>query len=439
MQESLFKPDRKKMPLSERMRPRTLDEFVGQEHVLGKGKLLRRLIESDKLSSMVLWGPPGTGKTTLAMVIAETTKADFVKFSAVISGIKEVKQVLDTASERFKMGKRTVVFVDGIHHFNKSQQDAFLPYVEQGAVILICATTENPSFEIISPLLSRSTVVPLKALSVEDLITILHRALSDAERGLGAENVVVTEEQLRKIAVYANGDARTALNTLELAVMGAEPDKQGRKVLTDELINEALMHKALLYDKTGEEHYNIISALHKSMRNSDPDAAIYWLARMLEAGEDPLYVARRLIRFASEDVGMADPIALLVAVAAYEASHYIGMPECSVNLAEAVVYLSLAPKSNSLYVGYEKAKADAMETIAEPVPFHLRNAPTQLMRELGYGKGYKYAHDFEEKVADMECLPENLRGRVYYLPTDQGREKQFAERLKEIREKKGRK
>jgi putative ATPase len=431
-QDSLFKPSSKWIPLAERMRPRTLDEIVGQDKAFGKGSLLRKLIEEDKLTSLVLWGPPGVGKTSIAMVIANTTKARFLRFSAVTSGIKEIKEVLEDAEVQFNMGRRTVIFVDEIHHFNKTQQDAFLPYVEKGAVVLICATTENPSFEIISPLLSRSKVVILEPLEVEDIKTILSRALADKERGLGNERVVITDEQLMRIAVYSDGDARIALNTLEMAVFGTDPNSEGIRVISDEVISEALQKKTLLYDKAGEEHYNLISALHKSMRNSDPDAALYWLARMLEAGEDPLYVARRIVRFASEDVGMADPNALMQAVAAFDAANYIGMPECTANLAQAVVYLSLAPKSNSLYVGYEKAKQDAMETMAEPVPLHLRNAPTRLMKEVGYGKDYKYSHDYEEHVADMKCLPPNLLGKRYYLPSDQGLESKYRQRLEHI-------
>jgi putative ATPase len=431
-QSSLFKPDSRWIPLAERMRPRTLDDIVGQEKVLGKGTLLRKLIEEDKLSSLVLWGPPGVGKTSIAMVIANTTKARFLRFSAVTSGIKEIKEVLEEAEAQFSMGRRTVVFVDEIHHFNKSQQDAFLPYVERGAVVLICATTENPSFEIIGPLLSRSKVVVLEPLSEENIVEILKRALVDKERGLGNEKVIITDDQLRRIAAYSDGDARAALNSLEMAVLATDPNKDGQRVITDDIIDEALQKKTLLYDKSGEEHYNLISALHKSMRNSDPDAALYWLARMLEAGEDPLYIARRVIRFASEDVGMADPQALIQAVAAFNAANYIGMPECSVNLAQAVVYVSLAPKSNSLYVGYEKARQDANETLAEPVPLHLRNAPTNLMKEVGYGNGYKYSHDYDEHIADMECLPENLIGKRYYLPSDQGFEVKYGERLDAI-------
>ncbi|TYP56190.1 replication-associated recombination protein A [Thermosediminibacter litoriperuensis] len=434
-QSSLFDGEiRKSAPLADRMRPRNLDEFVGQDHLLGRGKILRKLIESDQITSMILWGPPGVGKTTLAMIIAEMTRARFVTFSAVLSGIKEVKEVMKEAQERRRYGQRTLVFIDEIHRFNKSQQDAFLPYVEKGDIILIGATTENPSFELNSALLSRSKVFVMNSLSPDDLMVLLKRALRDEERGLGRFKVQAEDEQLHKIAVFADGDARIALNTLEIAVLSSVPDESGQIRITDEVLREAFQRKTLLYDKGGEEHYNLISAFHKSLRNSDSDAAMYWLARMLEAGEDPLYVARRMIRFASEDVGLADPGALEQAVAAYQAAHFIGMPECSVNLAQAAVYLALAPKSNSLYTGYARAKKDALETLAQGVPFHLRNAPTRLMEELGYGRGYKYAHDFEDKIADMECLPDNLKGRQYYIPTNQGLEKSFKER-KEFLEK----
>jgi len=441
-QTSLFDGEIKKSaPLADRMRPRSLDEFVGQEHLLGKGRVLRRMIESDQLTSMILWGPPGVGKTTLAMLIANETGARFVNFSAVLSGIAEIKEIMKEASERRRYGQRTLLFIDEIHRFNKSQQDAFLPYVERGDIILIGATTENPSFELNSALLSRTKVFVLEPLTPDDLLVLLRRALRDEERGLGKLNVQVEDELLYKIANFANGDARVALNTLEIAALSAVPDEEGRIRITDELLQEAFQRKTLLYDKKGEEHYNLISAFHKSLRNSDSDAALYWLARMLEAGEDPLYVARRMIRFASEDVGLADPRALEQAVAAYQAAHFIGMPECSVNLAQAAVYLALAPKSNALYVGYGRAKKDALETMAQGVPLHLRNAPTKLMEELGYGRGYKYAHDFEDKIADMECLPPNLKGRQYYIPTDQGMEKDFKRRkqyLEELKEKKRR-
>jgi putative ATPase len=424
-------------PLADRVRPRNFDEFVGQKHILGKGKLLRQLIESDNITSMILWGPPGVGKTTIAMIIARMTNAEFINFSAVTSGIKEIKEVMLKAAESKQRGNRTVLFIDEIHRFNKAQQDAFLPYVEKGSIILIGATTENPSFQVNSALISRSRVFVLNALEVQDLVELLNNSIKD-ERGLGNIKISITDELLEMISVYANGDARMALNTLEMAVMGASA-KDGIKQVDIEIIEECIQKKTLLYDKKGEEHYNLISALHKSMRNSDPDAAIYWLARMLEAGEDPLYVGRRLIRFASEDVGMADPRALQIVVAAYDAVHYIGMPEGSVNLTQAVAYLSLAPKSNSLYMAYEKAKLDAVKTLAEGVPMQLRNAPTKLMDQLGYGKGYKYAHDYEDKLTDMECLPENLKGRQYYVPTSQGMEKNISEKLNYIKSLKDKK
>lgn len=431
LQSSLFDGDGVSVPLADRVRPRNLDEFVGQQHILGKGKLLRQLIESDNITSMILWGPPGVGKTTIAAIIANITDADFVKFSAVTSGIKEIKEIMKDAEQKKYRGERTVIFIDEIHRFNKAQQDAFLPHVEQGDIILIGATTENPSFEVNSALLSRSKVFVLKPLGVEDIMTILKNAISD-ERGLKSANVSISDELLEMIAVYANGDGRVALNTLEMSA-AASVVRDGKRTVTREMVDECIQKKSLLYDKNGEEHYNLISALHKSMRNSDPDAAVYWLARMLESGEDPLYVARRVIRFASEDVGLADPRALQIAVAVYDAVRDIGMPEASVNLTEAVIYMSLAPKSNALYTAYERAKSDASKTMAEGVPLHLRNAPTKLMKEIGYGRGYKYAHDFEEKVADMECLPENLRGRRYYVPTEQGIESKFKERLEYIK------
>ena len=390
-------------PLASRMRPRDLDEFAGQQHLLGEGKVLRRLIESDRVNSMIFWGPPGVGKTTLAQIIARRTKAEFVNFSAVTSGVKEIKAVMQDAEARLRLGQRTILFVDEIHRFNKAQQDAFLPFVEKGSIVLIGATTENPSFEINAALLSRCKVFVLKALTPEDLTGLLRRALTDP-RGFGDKTIEMEPEALELIANFANGDARTALNTLEMAVLNAE--EQGGKLVVDrQLLEQCTSKKSLLYDKKGEEHYNLISALHKSMRNSDPDAAVYWLARMLEAGEDPLYVARRLIRFASEDIGLADSRALEIAVAAYQACHFNGMPECSVNLAHAVIYLSLAPRSNAAYRAYEAAKADAEKMLDEPVPLAIRNAPTRLMKELDYGKGYVYAHDTEEKVADLECLP----------------------------------
>lgn len=419
-------------PLAARLRPRNLSEVCGQKHLIGEGKVLRRLIENDSVSSMIFWGPPGVGKTTLARVIASSTKATFIDFSAVTSGIKEIKQVMQRAEENRRAGERTIVFVDEIHRFNKAQQDAFLPFVERGSIVLIGATTENPSFEINNALLSRCKVFVLKGLEEKDLTELLHRALKD-ERGFGTQKIKIEDEQLRKIAIFADGDARKALSMLEMVVLNGESDGDVITV-NEETLLQCTGGKALMYDRDGEEHYNIISALHKSMRNSDPDAAVYWLARMLEGGEDPLYVARRLVRFASEDVGLADPRALELAVAAYQACHFIGMPECSVHLTEAVVYLSLASKSNALYIAYEKAKKDALETVAEPVPLVIRNAPTKLMKELDYGKGYQYAHNLESKMANMECLPDNLAGREYYFPTEEGMESRYAERLKNIKE-----
>jgi putative ATPase len=422
-------------PLADRMRPRTLEEFVGQQNLLAPGKPLREQIERGEVSSLIFWGPPGVGKTTLAQLIAKRVQGYFVPFSAVLSGIKEVKAVMEEAAMARRSGGRTVLFVDEIHRFNKAQQDAFLPRVERGDVILIGATTENPSFEVISALLSRSRVYHLLPLETEDILTLLRRALTDKERGLGKLPIEVTEEVLRRIAVFANGDARVAYNTLESVVQGT-PAVSGKIVISPERLAEALQRKTLLYDKAGEEHFNLISALHKSLRNSDPDAALHWLARMLEGGEDPLYIARRLVRFASEDVGLAEPQALPLAVAAMQAMHFIGMPEGALALAEAAIYLALAPKSNSLYVGYEAARQDLERTVAEPVPLHLRNAPTPLMKAEGYGAGYEYAHDLEEKVSAMECLPPSLQGRKYYQPTNQGLEEKFRRRLEEIRESK---
>ena len=418
-------------PLAARLRPRDLSEFVGQKHLLGEGKILRRLIEGDNIGSMIFWGPPGVGKTTLARIIAHKTKARFVDFSAVTSGIKEIKQVMEDAEKGRRFGEKTILFVDEIHRFNKAQQDAFLPYVEKGSIILIGATTENPSFEVNGALLSRCKVFVLQALSEEDILQLLQRAVIDP-RGFGNMNVKADEECLKTIAVFANGDARSALSTLEMAVLNGDEDENGITV-TLETVESCTSRKSLLYDKTGEEHYNLISALHKSMRNSDPDAAVYWLARMLEAGEDPLYVARRVIRFASEDVGLADPRALDIAVAAYQACHFIGMPECSVHLTQAVVYMSVAPKSNALYMAYESAKKDALTTLAEPVPLVIRNAPTKLMKQLDYGKGYQYAHDTKEKLTDMQCMPDNLAGRTYYRPTEEGSESRIKARLEEIK------
>lgn len=419
-------------PLAARLRPKTLEEYVGQTHLLGKGKVLRRLIESDQISSMIFWGPPGVGKTTLARIIANTTKAAFIDFSAVTSGIKEIRSVMQKAEENRRYGEKTIVFVDEIHRFNKAQQDAFLPFVEKGSIILIGATTENPSFEVNSALLSRCKVFVLQELKTDELVQLLTRALTD-EKGFGTQKINIEEELLEMIAVFANGDARTALSTLEMAVLNGDMDAGGATTVTRETLEQCTSKKSLLYDKTGEEHYNLISALHKSMRNSDPDAAVYWLARMLEAGEDPLYIARRVTRFASEDIGLADPKALEIAVAAYHACHFIGMPECSVHLTQAVVYMSVAPKSNALYMAYEHAKRDASKMLAEPVPLVIRNAPTKLMQELNYGKGYQYAHNTEEKLTNMQCLPDSLLGTEYYKPTTQGLEARVKVRLDEIK------
>ena len=420
-------------PLAARLRPRTLDEFYGQKHLLGEGKVLRRLIESDTVGSMIFWGPPGVGKTTLARIIANRTKANFIDFSAVTSGIKEIKQVMEQAERGRRFGEKTILFVDEIHRFNKAQQDAFLPFVEKGSIILIGATTENPSFEVNGALLSRCKVFVLQALKTEELTELLSRAITDG-RGFGKQKVEISRELLETIANFANGDARSALSTLEMAVLNGEINADGTTVVTKETIEQCTSKKSLLYDKTGEEHYNLISALHKSMRNSDPDAAVYWLARMLEAGEDPLYIARRVTRFASEDIGLADPRALEIAVAAYQACHFIGMPECTVHLTEAVVYMSMAPKSNALYVAYGMAKKDALTMLAEPVPLIIRNAPTKLMKELDYGKGYQYAHDTEEKLTSMQCLPDSLAGKEYYFPTSEGVESRIKARLEEIKE-----
>ena len=429
-QQSLFER-RIPQPLAARLRPQSLDEFVGQTHLLGEGKVLRRLIESDRISSMIFWGPPGVGKTTLARIIANRTKASFIDFSAVTSGIKEIRTVMQQADDNRRFGETTIVFVDEIHRFNKAQQDAFLPFVEKGSIILIGATTENPSFEINGALLSRCKVFVLQALTAEDLTELLSRALKDP-RGFGGQNVVMEPEMLSMIANFANGDARTALSTLEMTVLNG--DLQGNSVVVSEkTLEQCLSKKSLLYDKKGEEHYTLISALHKSMRNSDPDAAVYWLARMLEAGEDPLYVARRIVRFASEDVGLADPRALEQAVAAYQACHFIGMPECSVHLTQAVVYLSISPKSNALDVAYMRAKEDALTQLAEPVPLVIRNAPTRLMKDLDYGKGYQYAHDAADKLTNMQCLPDSLLGREYYRPTEQGLETRYKARLEQIK------
>ena len=434
-------------PLAERMRPRTLDEFIGQEKLLGTSKPLRVQIESDNLSSMLLWGPPGCGKTTLARLIARLTRSEFVSFSAVLSGIKEIKEVMADAERRSRSGQRTIVFVDEVHRFNKAQQDAFLPHVEAGHILFIGATTENPSFEVISPLLSRTKVYVLEALTAPQIVELLRRALEDKERGLGNENVEACEEVLFRMAAFANGDARAAYNTLELCVRstkkeppesssntegGASTVSSGVKKITAELLEEVLQRKLLRYDKAGEEHYNLISALHKSVRNSDPDAALYWLARMIESGEDPLYLARRMVRMASEDIGLAEPGALAVTLAAKDAFDFLGAPEGHLALAQAAVYLSLAPKSNALYRAYGDVLEDVKKTEAQPVPLHLRNAVTGLMKNIGYGEGYKYAHNFQEKVTEMQCLPDNLVGRTYYQPTDQGFETRLRARMDEI-------
>jgi putative ATPase len=428
-------PGDRTRPLADRMRPRTLDEFVGQEHLVGPGKPLRTQIERDDIGSLIFWGPPGTGKTTLAQIIARLTEAEFVEFSAVLTGIKEIKQVMADAERARQYGTRTIVFIDEIHRFNKAQQDAFLPHVEKGNIRLIGATTENPSFEIISALLSRSRVYVLKPLTEDQIVELLKRALSDEERGLGAMKLQASDDVLKKIAAYSSGDARSAYNVLEVAAslaLGHDHKETGAEI-SDDLVQDALQKRVLRYDKAGEEHYNLISALHKSVRNSDPDAALYWLGRMLEAGEDPLYIARRVVRMAVEDIGLADPNALSQCMAARDAVDFLGMPEGNLALAQAVVYLSVAPKSNALYTAYGAILGDVERTAAEPVPLHLRNAPTGLMKGLGYGQGYQYAHDLEDKVADMQCLPDNLAGRVYYQPTSEGLEKRIGERLEEIK------
>lgn len=430
-QQTLFSQPLLTQPLASRMRPRTLEEFCGQEHLLGPDRVLRRMIDADAVPSMIFWGPPGVGKTTLARIIARRTKAEFIDFSAVTSGVKEIKAVMKQAEDARAFGDKTILFVDEIHRFNKAQQDAFLPFVEKGSITLIGATTENPSFEINSALLSRCKVFVLNALTPEEVTGLLRRALTD-ERGFGGQQVQVDDDTLGMIARFANGDGRTALNTLEMAVLNGR--REGDKTVVERsLVEQCVSKKSLLYDKNGEEHYNLISALHKSMRNSDPDAAVYWLARMLEAGEDPLYVARRLIRFASEDIGLADTRALTLTVDAYNACHFIGMPECSLALTQAVIYLSLAPRSNAVYKAYEHAKADALKMLDEPVPLIIRNAPTRLMKELSYGEGYVYAHDTAEKVAAFDCLPENLRGTRYYEPTEAGSEARAKQRLEAVR------
>ncbi len=436
-QNSLFDNRNETTPLADRMRPETLDQFVGQKHLVGDGMLLKRMIERDQVQSMIFWGPPGVGKTTLARIIANTTKARFINFSAVTSGIKEIKDVMAKAEENRSMGTKTIVFVDEIHRFNKAQQDAFLPYVERGSIILIGATTENPSFEINSALLSRCKVFVLKMLTTEDLVEILKNAIRDP-RGLGDWQIEISDDLLELIANYANGEDRTALNKIEISVLNGEGNGRQSKV-TRETIEQCIQQKSILYDKKGEEHYNLISALHKSMRNSDADAAVYWLARMLEAGEDPLYIARRVVRFASEDIGMADSRALGIAIDAYQACQFLGMPECSVHLTHAVVFCSLAPKSNSLYTAYSAAAADARNMLDEPVPLQIRNAPTRLMDELGYGKDYQYAHDYAGHITAMQCLPESLQGKHYYNPSEQGVEKRVKEHKEAIEEWKRRK
>jgi putative ATPase len=444
-------------PLADRMRPRTLDEYVGQEHLIGPGKPLRTQVDRDDTGSLIFWGPPGTGKTTLAKIIANLTKAEFIEFSAVLAGIKEIKQVMADAERARQYGTRTIVFIDEIHRFNKAQQDAFLPHVEKGNIRLIGATTENPSFEINSALLSRCRVYVLKPLTEEQIVMLLRRALADHDHGLGEKNLIASDDEnliasddvLKKIASYTSGDARSAYNVLEVAAglakspllakdarngaPTAEENQRREREITDEIVRDALQKRILLYDKSGEEHYNLISALHKSVRNSDPDAALYWLGRMLEAGEDPLYVARRVVRMAVEDIGLADPNALALCMAARDAVDFIGMPEGNLALAQAVVYLSAAPKSNALYTAYGDVLKDVEQTAADSVPLHLRNAPTSLMKGLGYGQGYQYAHDLDDKVADMQCLPDNLRDRVYYRPTNEGIEKRIRERLEEIK------
>jgi putative ATPase len=436
-------------PLADRMRPRDLDEFVGQEHILGPGKALRVQIDHDDIGSILFWGPPGVGKTTLAKIIARRTKAEFVEYSAVMAGIKEIKQVMVEAERAKQYGTRTIVFIDEIHRFNRAQQDAFLPHVERGNIRLIGATTENPSFEVNSALLSRSRVYTLNPLTEEEIVALLERALADEERGLGAMKLTAKPEALARIAAYSSGDARSAYNVLEIAATlaveaatgaagtgNAALPAAGGGTIEKPQVEDALQRRVLRYDKAGEEHYNLISALHKSVRNSDVDATLYWLVRMLESGEDPMYLARRIVRMAVEDVSLADPHALEICMAARDAIDFLGMPEGGLALAHAAVYLAIAPKSNALYKAYGAVKRDVEETAADPVPLHLRNAPTRLMKELGYGEGYKYAHDFDEKVTDMECLPENLKGRKWYFPTEEGVEKRIRERLAGLKAKK---
>lgn len=450
-QQTFFNLENVNQPLADRLRPKNLDEFVGQEHLLGKGKILRNLIESDRVSSMIFWGPPGVGKTTLAKIVANRTKSSFIEFSAVNGGIKEIREIMRDADSKRFYGEKTIVFVDEIHRFNKAQQDAFLPFVEKGSITLIGATTENPSFEVNGALLSRCKVFVLKQLGTQELAILLRKAIEDP-RGFGDRKVIIADNLIDAIAGFADGDARSALSTLEMVILNGEirsdeniETQEGVEInrdsmtggtirVTEETVKQCISVKSLLYDKNGEEHYNLISALHKSMRNSDPDAAVYWLARMLEAGEDPMYIARRVTRFASEDIGIADSKALEVAVAAFQACHLIGMPECSVNLTHAVVYCALSPKSNSMYTAYTEAKSDALKSLAEPVPSQIRNAPTKLMKDLGYGKGYLYAHNYEERLTTLECLPDSLKGKEYYHPGEQGFEAKYKERYEQIKD-----